>query len=288
MPKYKDHWFKSRDGLKLYARDYACENALEQPAETIICIPGLTRNSADFNLLSEHLQKRFRIVAVDLRGRGRSDYDRCTTNYSPEVYADDIVALLDSLTLESVVLVGTSLGGLVSILLSALAPERVASVILNDIGPEANQAGLERIKSYVRNRSTVDSWEEAVSKTREMLFAEYPNFSRDDWWAFTRNIYREGEDGIPRLDYDTNISVSMEPDAVALQDPIDLWPVFAGMNSIPTLLIRGSISDIITEDCVAKMRLLHPAMAYAQVEGCGHAPTLTEPECLEAIDRFLL
>lgn len=287
MPQYTDHWYKSRYGLSLYARDYPCDNTSEQPAATIVCIPGLTRNSADFDLLSKHLKRCFRTVAVDLRGRGRSEYDPCPSNYSPEVYAHDVLALLDSLKLESVILIGTSLGGLVAMILTALEPGKVASVVLNDIGPEANQAGLERIKSYVRNRSAVGSWDEAVNNTRQMLSAEYPNFSKDDWVAFTRNIYRVGEDGVPRLDYDSNITVLMEQQEQEPSKPADLWSVFAAMESIPTLLIRGALSDIITEDCVARMRKLHPGLAYTQVPGCGHAPLLTEPECLEAIDRFL-
>ncbi len=287
MPDYKEHWFKSRDGLNLYARDYPCERACEQPAATVVCIPGLTRNSADFALLAEHLSGRFRVLAVDLRGRGKSDYDPRPENYQPGVYVDDIISLLDSLELSRVILIGTSLGGMVSMLLTAMQPERVSSVILNDIGPEVHQPGLERIKSYVRNRSSVNSWDEAIDKTREVLGAEYPNFSAADWEAFTANIYRQGEDGTPELDYDAAITVPLEQRRDEADEPADLWAVFAGMRTIPTLLLRGELSDILTEDCVVRMRAVHPTLAYTQVDCCGHAPLLVERESRVAIDRFL-
>ena len=141
MQNYSDYWYQSSDGLRLYARQYGQANA----AQTIICIPGLTRNSADFTTLREHLAMRYRIFAVDLRGRGNSDYDSNPDNYHPGTYANDMICLLDDLKLRSAIFIGTSLGGLVSIVLAATAPNRVAAAALNDIGPEANQAGLDRI-----------------------------------------------------------------------------------------------------------------------------------------------
>jgi pimeloyl-ACP methyl ester carboxylesterase len=286
MQNYSDYWYKSRDGLNLYARDYPCRNHREQPWATIVCIPGLTRNSADFALLSEHLSNRFRVIAVDLRGRGRSDYDSCPQNYQPGVYAEDMIGLLDSLELDKVILIGTSLGGLVSILLSSMQSQRISSVILNDIGPEAHQPGLDRIKSYVRNRSTVRNWDEAMVATRETLATEYPNFGPADWMSFTRNIYREDSQGKPVLNYDPAISLPLESGAdESLRGA--LWPVFAKMSPIPTLLIRGQLSDILTRESVEKMLSLHSRLQFTEVGECGHAPTLAEQESLLAIDCFL-
>jgi pimeloyl-ACP methyl ester carboxylesterase len=286
MQNYNDYWYKSHDGLNLYARDYPCQNDSNEPATTIMCIPGLTRNSADFAVLSEHLSDRFRVVAVDLRGRGNSDYDPNPENYHPGVYVEDIVAVLDGLELSEVILIGTSLGGLISMLLSSMAPDRIASIILNDIGPEANLPGLNRIKAYVRNRAPVGSWEEAIAATRETLASEYPNFCDAEWSSFTRNIYREGEGGKPVLNYDPAISVPLEQNSDESLNGA-LWPVFAKMSSIPTLLIRGQLSDILTRESVERMQDAHSTLEYKEVGGCGHAPTLTEPESRHAIDGFL-
>lgn len=288
MKDFNHHWYKSHDGLSLYARDYPCNNPDGHNVKTIVCIPGLTRNSADFSVLSQHLRTRFRVVAVDLRGRGRSGYDQNPTNYQPVVYAQDIVSLLDSLDLAQAILIGTSLGGLVSMLLNSMQPDRVSAVILNDIGPEPNQAGIDRIKVYVSDRSTVDSWEQAIEQTSAVLSAEYPNFSDADWRMFTGNIYRENKDGMPVLDYDPAISIPFEQANSAETVDASLWPVFVAMSNLPTLLIHGELSDIVTQDDVVRMRAALPAMEYVQVKECGHAPLLTEPESLMAIDRFLV
>lgn len=288
MQDFNDYCYKSHDGLNLYARDYSGEGLHGQNEKTIVCIPGLTRSSADFSVLCQHLCARFRVIAVDLRGRGKSDYDQNPSNYQPAVYAQDIASLLDSLDLAQVTLIGTSLGGLVSMLFNSMQPERVSAVVLNDIGPEPNQAGLERIKSYVRDRSTVDTWEQAIEQTRAVLSAEYPNFSDADWRLFTSNIYRETKSGKPVLDYDPAISVPIEQADSAEPTDVSLWPVFVAMSTIPTLLIRGELSDIVTQEDVSRMRAAHPAMAYVEVKCCGHAPLLTEPESLLAIDSFLV
>ncbi|MEH6515315.1 MAG: alpha/beta hydrolase [Halioglobus sp.] len=286
MSSYNDYWFKSSDGLNLYARDYPSGSAVKAPATTIVCIPGLTRNSADFAALAPYLSKRFRVLAVDLRGRGKSEYDTDPNNYVPAVYVEDVQTLLDGLGLASVILIGTSLGGLVSMLLSAMQPQRVASIIVNDIGPEVQQSGLERIKSYVSARSSVASWPEAVRQTREILSREYPNFGLPEWEEFTRNLYREGCDGCPILNYDAGISLPMEQSQPVVE-PADLWPAFAAITSIPMLLFRGELSDILSRDCATRMLQRHSNMEFVEVPDCGHAPLLTEVECLHAIENFL-
>jgi len=283
MPHYEDYWFESRDGLKLFARDYQHE----APRATILCIPGLTRNSADFVGLCEHLVNDYRVVVVELRGRGNSEYDTNPLNYHPGLYVDDVIALLDSMELTSVILIGTSLGGLISMILTALQPERVAAVIMNDIGPETSQVGVDRIKNYVCNPIPVHSWAQAIDMTREVFGAEYPDFVAEDWAAFTKNIYRENNEGDPVLNYDPAIGILMtqqQDDAV----PPDLWPAFAAMQATPLLLIRGRLSDILTTECVEKMRQKKPDMHFIELDGRGHAPLLTETECVVGIENFLL
>ncbi len=282
MHPYKDYWFESSDGLNLYARDYRHSS----PQATILCIPGLTRNSADFSRLCDHLADRFRVISVELRGRGNSEYDNNPENYHPGVYVQDVTSLLDALRLESVILIGTSLGGLISMLLSAMQPDRIAAAVINDIGPQVNQQGLDRIKAYVCNQSSVASWQEAEQRTREILGREYPDFKDDDWSFITRNLYRENGSGQPVLNYDPSISILLEQrqdDSV----PPDLWPAFEAMRPIPLLVFRGELSDILTRDCVAKMQQIKSDMHFTEIANCGHAPLLTEGESLTAIDNFL-
>jgi pimeloyl-ACP methyl ester carboxylesterase len=282
MQNYRDHWFTSNNGLKLYARDYLHHS----PAATIICIPGLTRNSADFASLCQHLASHYRVIAVDLRGRGRSAYDPDPKNYHPGSYAEDMIALLDSLALDSAVFIGTSLGGLVSMLLSNMQPQRVKAVILNDIGPQIHQPGLDRINTYVCNPASVSSWAEAISKTREVQKREYPGFTDTDWLNFTHKLYREDETGTPILNYDPRIAMLIELQRHA--PTANLWPLFSAMQAIPLLLLRGELSEILTKDCVSKMQSQKPDMQFTEVPSCGHAPLLVEHEATEAIDGFLV
>jgi pimeloyl-ACP methyl ester carboxylesterase len=281
MQNYNDYWYKSSDGLRLYARQYGSPTA----ENTIICIPGLTRNSADFSILCEHLATQYRIFAVDLRGRGNSDYDTNPENYHPGTYATDIIRLLDELGLPSAIIIGTSLGGLVSMILAATHTNRIAAIVLNDIGPEADQAGLDRIKTYVCNPSSVSNWGEAVAKTKSIQGREYPTFSDEDWLTFSKNLYKENPDGKPILAYDPAI-------ATLLKQPIDapsadLWPIFKSISDCPLLLIRGELSDILSLHCVTKMQKQRPDMSFLEIPNCGHAPLLSETTALVTIDQFL-
>ena len=282
MPSYRDHWFNSSDGLKLYARDYRHQT----PLATILCIPGLTRNSADFSQLCDHLAVSYRVLTVDLRGRGQSAYDPNPQNYHPGTYMQDIIALLDSLALDSVILIGTSLGGLVSMMLSATQPRRVTAAIINDIGTEVNRTGFDRIKSYVCKPAPVSTWDEAISKTRELQGREYPDFSDADWSAFTQNLYRDNGRGQPVLAYDPAIAVLLEQN----QDnavPPDLWPLFRAIPSMPLLLLRGELSNILTRECAQQMQREKPQLQFIEIANCGHTPLLTEQQSLQAIDQFL-
>ncbi|MBL4572431.1 MAG: alpha/beta fold hydrolase, partial [Gammaproteobacteria bacterium] len=225
MPHYKDLFFKSHDDLTLYARDYSAQAC----APTLIFIPGLTRNSADFEELCETLAGDFRLLAVDLRGRGRSAIDPNPENYHPAIYAQDIASLLEAEGIDSAIFIGTSLGGLVAMTLAAIAPVVVLGIVLNDVGPEVNPIGLTRIRSYVSNPARVKSWHEAVDETRALQEEALPGLSDLQWQEFTRRLYQEDKAGRPVLNFDPGISKLFEAqDADAT--PVDLWPLFESLS----------------------------------------------------------
>lgn len=282
MHDYEEIWYQSQDGLRLFARDYVNADA----QITLLCMHGLTRNSADFSDLCEWLQPRYRVIAVDQRGRGRSAYDPEPANYNPGVYVRDMFTLLDKLALDRAVMIGTSLGGLMTMIMAALQPQRVQAAVLNDIGPVVDPAGLERIKRYVGKTSEISSWQDAIAETRTINGLAFPDWQDDDWLKFARNLYREKADGTLELAYDPAIAQPMlesEENAV----PPDLWPAFAALKDIPTLVVHGVLSDILSSQCVQEMQARKPDLRVAEVPRRGHAPTLDEPEAREAIQQFL-
>lgn len=282
MTEFTDLWFHSADGLRLYARDYAGPGA---EAPVALCMHGLTRNSADFAGLAPHLAQRYRVLVADQRGRGRSDYDPEPANYQPGTYVQDMFALLDSQEVERALLVGTSMGGLIAMLMAAMQPARVSGIILNDIGPVVDPAGLERIKSYVGKSQPVADWQQAVAQVRTINADAFPDFTDEDWLGFTHALHRE-VDGRPVLAYDPAIAQPMaasDDNAV----PPDLWPVFEAIRALPILVLRGIHSDILAESCVAEMQRRKPDLIGAEIPRRGHAPTLDEPDSRRAIDSFL-
>lgn len=285
MDNYTDCWYRSSDGLRLYARDYHCRNLDKPSPETVLCMHGLTRNSADFSGLASHLCERYRVIAVDQRGRGRSDYDPVASRYTPITYVQDMFTLADQLDIAELTVVGTSMGGLMSMLMAAMQPQRIRKMIINDIGPEIDPRGLARIKSYVGKSAPVQSWEDAVAQCRSINEIAFPDFSDEQWLDFTQGVYRE-ENGALVLAYDPAIAQPMEGEASAALPP-DMWSVFERCTSIPMLVVRGASSDILSPDCVKAMCARHGGLKVAEIPNRGHAPTLTEPASLAAIDTFL-
>ena len=224
MDNYVDYSYESSDGLRLYARDYPCRATEKGNPATVLCMHGLTRNSADFDGLAGHLCSDYRVLSVDQRGRGRSDYDSVVANYTPLTYVQDMFGLLDRLQVSEVILVGTSMGGLMSFIMAAMQPARVSAMVINDIGPEVDQRGLDRINSYVGKSKPVSNWAEAVAQVRSIAAVAFPDFTEEQWQDFARDVYRE-DNGIPVLAYDPAISQPMN-DANAGAVPPDLWPVF--------------------------------------------------------------
>jgi len=282
MNSYIEIEYAGSDGLKLYARDYGNADA----GYTLLCMPGLTRNSADFHELAEQLRADYRIIAVDQRGRGFSSYDENSDNYQPKVYVADMFALLDTLSLHNLVLVGTSLGGIMAMLMVASQPERFVGVVLNDIGPDINPQGLERIRGYVGNGPLTSSWEEAVSQTRKINAKDFPDFDNAQWLKFSKALYREDDQGRPRLAYDPSISKAFRREGGAA--PPDLWSAYEAMTDLPTLLVRGELSDILHADCVAKMQRRKSDLHVTSLVHRGHAPTLVEKDALKAVRSFLI
>jgi pimeloyl-ACP methyl ester carboxylesterase len=283
---YVERRWKSPDGLDLFARDYAPGPGPARPP--VIAIHGLTRNSADFEAIAPLLaQSGRRVLAVDVRGRGLSDRAPDPMTYRPDVYAADVLALMDQAAVGRAVFMGTSMGGLITMALTALRPKAVVAAILNDIGPEVAPEGLARIAAYSGQPVEIDSWADAAAYAKRINAVAFPHYSDADWDAFARRIFRQGPDGEIGLDYDPDISVPIRAAGAKALVP-NLWPMFRRLaRNRPTLLVRGGVSDLLSADIAARMRKAAPDMAYVEVPGIGHAPMLDEPEAKAAIFEFL-
>ena len=279
--RYADCYFTVRDGLRLHYRDY--RSSSDKPP--LLCLPGLTRNARDFADFAERYSPRFRVIALDFRGRATSDYDPVPARYNPLTYAEDVIELLDHLGIDQAIFVGTSLGGLVTMVVAATAPQRIAAAIINDVGPDVDPAGVNRILTYVGKDVRFSSWDEAADTIAANYGSKFDRFTHSDWVAMAKRNCRE-ENGEIRFDYDMAIA---EPFRTAGPVPqVDLWPLFAALGHKPLLVVRGEKSDLLTAETAAKMRAIAPAMKLAVVAGVGHAPELSEPEAVAAIDEFLL
>lgn len=272
--------YQSHDGLPLFYRDF---NA-DVPGTPVICLPGLTRNSRDFIHVAEHIGERRRVIAPDFRGRGFSAHDANWRNYHPGTYVTDTWTLLDELQIEGVIIIGTSLGGLCAMAMSSMNAERLAAVVMNDVGPEINPAGLQRIQSYVGKQAPPQSWDEAADQAFAAYGETMPGLPREYWLRMAWQAYREGPDGVPVLDYDQNIGRAVREVGAQVADP---WDFFDALQAVPTTLLWGEKSDILTRDIVDKMLARKQDLQLVPVSNRGHAPQLDEPECRAAIDAVL-
>jgi pimeloyl-ACP methyl ester carboxylesterase len=278
---YQDFYYRSADDLKLYCRLYETPNSNALP---ILCLPGLTRNCRDFAGLAAHLQTHYRVLTPDLRGRGRSAYDPHYQNYHPATYLADIAALLTALDIPRVAIIGTSLGALLAMLIGAQKPASILGLVLNDAGPEIDPAGAARIAKYVGLQTPVQSWQEAAAQAQRTYGHALPGLTETQWLRYTRQSYREDENGKPIADMDPNIGALFRSGAAT---PQDLWPVFAQLHALPILAIRGATSDILSAATLRRMAEQKPDLQQLTVANRGHAPLLDEPECEAAIDKFL-
>jgi pimeloyl-ACP methyl ester carboxylesterase len=276
MAQPREQVVTAADGVPVFAVLYG--GTTGSPA--VVCIPGLTRNGRDFTDLATELAADRLVVVVDLRGRGRSGRDPTARSYRVDVYADDVRRVIDELGIAPVMVIGTSLGGLTAMRLGARWPDRVAGIVLNDIGPEIVPAGLARIASYAGKLPPARDWDEAVAQVRMVSEDALPGLTDDEWLDQTRQRYREEPDGTVVPDHDPLIA-SGPP---STDDP---WEVFAALAPIPLLLVHGQRTDILAAETVEAMQAIHPGMGTVQVPDRGHAPTLAEPAARAAIDQFL-
>jgi pimeloyl-ACP methyl ester carboxylesterase len=280
---FAEKFFGSRDGLRLYYRDYEGDTA----KTPVLCLHGLTRNSRDFAALAEHIAPARRVIVPDQRGRGRSQYDPQWLNYHPGTYLDDMWTLLDELSLERLVVIGTSLGGLLAMLMAATQPQRIAGVVLNDIGPEIDPVGVARIQAYAGRLPPVRTWDDAAAQMKMTFGLTFPEYGEQKWHEFARLSFVEGADGVPRLAADPKIGDavrSIPPPPGAVQG---MWLAFGQLRSIPALALRGAHSDLLSAATFERMQQEVRSLVAVTVQNRGHAPQLDEPDSLRAIDTFL-
>lgn len=292
MAEYADRYWSSRDGLRLHYRDYPAVDGAGGRAP-VICVPGLTRNGRDFEGLAEAIAGPRRVLCVDLRGRGHSEHPRDPGSYSPMQYADDLAALFEQTDIASAVMIGTSLGGLITMLAALSAPQRIVGAVLNDIGPVVEQAGLTRIRGYIGQARSFPTWMHAARAMEEVHGHCYPDWGVNDWLIFAKRQMALGSNGRVQFDYDMRIADAFsdhepapEHDTVAAA-PADLWPGFDALAGRPVLVIRGKASDILSDAVAREMAGRIPDVELVTVARTGHAPTLDEPEARAAIARLL-
>ncbi len=284
MTELRELTWRSSDGLTLFARDHGSADPGKLP---VICIPGLTRNSRDFEEVAPWIASMGRrVLAVDLRGRGRSDRDPNPQHYAPPTYAADIVALLDFIGAPRALFVGTSLGGIVAMTLASKHIDRIGGAVLNDVGPVIAKEGFTRISSYAGKPPAVKSWADALAYAKQTGGVAFPGYTDADWAVFVRRIFKEDADGVPVLECDPKVFRPMHPLLAWLMTPL-VWAMFRKLAAgRKVLLVRGAISDVLSVPTATRMRQEAKEMAYVEVEGVGHAPTLAEPQAKEALTRF--
>lgn len=282
MTSWSDRYWTSRDGLKLHYRDYPGRD--DRPP--VLCLHGLTRNSRDFADLAERLSGEWRVITPDFRGRGLSDHDPIASRYLPPTYAADVLQLLDELAIAEAVFVGTSLGGLVTMIIAGFAPQRIAGAVLNDVGPELDRAGIERIRGYVGRPLLFRDWHEAAAAFAAKYGEVHPAYGKEEWLRYAKRVARETDRGI-EFDYDMAIAEPFKAMDDKTASAGTAWPLLAGLAGKPVLILRGEHSDLLTAEVAAKMQLLLPGADVVTVPDVGHAPDFGEPKSIAAVDRLL-
>lgn len=281
MSQFADRFWTSGDGLRLHYRDYAGRD--DRPA--ILCLPGLTRNARDFSHVAERLAGEWRVICPDLRGRGDSAYAKDSATYNPLQYAEDLALLFAEAGLNRVVSIGTSLGGLLTMIIAMTTPDRLAGALLNDVGPEIDPAGLERIREYVGHGRSFPTWMHAARAIEETQGMAFPDYAASDWLAMAKRCMVVGSNGRIHFDYDMKIAEPFaEPGG---EKGVDLWPALGGFKGVPTTLLRGELSDVLSAATFERMERELPDAEAVTVPRVGHAPMLDEPAAIAAIDRLL-
>ena len=277
---WEDRYWTSRDGLKLHYRDYA--GRTDRPP--LLMLHGLTRNSRDFENVAARYAGDWRVIAVDFRGRGQSARDPNSAQYVPGTYAADVIQLLDELGIGEAVFLGTSLGGLVTMIVAQVAPERIAGVLLNDVGPELDLSGIDRIKTYVGKPVVFRDWDEVADTLQERTGDVHPRYGRAEWLRFAKRICRQTARGV---EFDYDMAIADPFNAGNTGEVSDGWPYYRVLTGRPILVLRGETSDLLSDAAAQRMATEIPDVEVVTVPRVGHAPDLDEPEAIDAIDRLL-
>ncbi|HET9329550.1 MAG TPA: alpha/beta hydrolase [Steroidobacteraceae bacterium] len=278
MDEYR---FDSHDGLALFSRVYRGPAAA---APVVLCLHGLMRNGRDFDQLAGRLSRRYRVIVPDVRGRGLSARDPDYRNYQIPVYLRDLQPLLAGLGVTRAAVIGTSMGGLMALVLAGTTPGLIARLVLNDVGPEVDPAGLERLRAYAGRSVPVGSWAEAVAQVRSIYGTAWPGLSEARWQELARLSYRANADGVPEPDADPLIGEALRNNPAAARD---LWPLWGALAELPVLAIRGAHSDILSAATLERMQRTRPGLRVLTLPERGHPPLLDEPGCVETIEEFL-
>ncbi|CAM5370980.1 Acyl-CoA esterase OS=Afipia felis OX=1035 GN=NCTC12722_01910 PE=4 SV=1 [Afipia felis] len=286
MSLFQDIFTASTDGLRLHARAIGPADSTALP---VLCLPGLTRTAEDFDAIAQALahdpQYPRHAVAMDYRGRGQSGYDPNPANYAVPVETADVLALALAAGISRAILLGTSRGGLISMVIAATRPELAAGIILNDIGPELEIEGLMKIKGYLAPPVTPRTWSDAAKGLRRLFGSVFPALTEDDWMAWAHRAFRQDQDGKLVRTYDPALAHTF--DAISRETPpAPLWELFDQMADVPLLSIRGELSDLLSRNCVAEMQRRRPSMETYNVPLQGHAPLLADAPTIERIKAF--
>ena len=286
MSDYVSQFVSTPDGLNLHVRLYGPPTARNLP---VVCLHGLARTSADFHqlalALSEQAANRRQVIALDYRGRGRSDYDPNPANYNVGTELNDVVTVLSALDIRPAVFIGTSRGGILTMLLAPIRPQAIVGAVLNDIGPVIEPAGLMRIKGYVGKLSQPTSFEHGGEMLRQLHGAQFPSLTADDWTAFAHRTFEE-RDGKLVAYYDVALAHTLAD--FNIDQPLPpLWEQFEALARVPVMVLRGEHSDLLSRATVAAMRQLKADLQVVEVPGQGHAPLLTEEGIIDRVGQFI-
>ncbi|MDZ4367410.1 MAG: alpha/beta hydrolase [Afipia sp.] len=283
---FRDVYCQSADGLKLHAKVIGPDNSTALP---VLCLPGLTRTTDDFDdiarAIADNPAAPRKVVAVDYRGRGLSDYDPDPAKYAVPVELGDVLTIAASLGISRAILLGTSRGGLISMALAATQPQLLAGVILNDIGPALEIDGLMKIKGYIANPPPRKTWDEAARGLKELFRSVFPSLSDAEWMAWARRAFREKAGGGLERTYDLKLAHTL--DGLDPANPLpQVWELFDKLAGVPLMLIHGGLSDLLSRQGVEDMIARRPDIELVTVADQGHAPLLADKPTMDRIVAF--
>lgn len=290
MDAFESRFFTAEDGLRLHARIYpAGDQSTAGERLPVICLPGLSRNVRDFHpfarLVAQDPVAPRRVIALDYRGRGLSDYDPNPENYNIGIECRDVITVCTALGISRAIFVGTSRGGLILHVMAALMPDLIAGAVLNDIGPEIESEGLRDIRDYLSRRSSPANFEEAADGLARLHGFAFPRLSRADWLDMAEALYAEKE-GWLVTDYDPKLTDQLQ--AIDFSKPLaTLWPQFELLAKVPLLVVRGDQSRLLSSETLARMAAHSTHIKTVTAPGQGHAPLLHHPDIFSSVRDFL-